>query len=194
MGRHRHRPSVRGGGVVEWPLVLPSSSFVKGAGPAIASDHCQPSLLVSIRPDLPLGFSHQDGGDTCAPVGDGYVDLLDLVPHDHDEAGDISIDYGHSRITDPFYGSFSKRFVGPGFDQFLRNETQMAVSPAKTPDVGDRLGIPGTGLLKRDDRFVRSHLPGLRWLTKPAQGVDPYRSTAERIAAASSTGLVNCGQ
>jgi hypothetical protein len=57
---------------------------------------------VPVRPYLPLGLLHQDVGDARAAMGGRDVHLLDLVAHDHDEAGDGPVDRRHRRVADPF--------------------------------------------------------------------------------------------
>ena len=45
------------------------------------------------------------------------VDLLDLVVHDHDEAGDGSVDGGYGRVTHALRRADTERILGPRLDE-----------------------------------------------------------------------------
>lgn len=65
------------------------------------------------------------------------MDPLDLVVDDHHEAGDGSVDGGHSRVADAFRRPGPERILSPGLDQFLWDEAEVAVLPTEMPDLSD---------------------------------------------------------
>ena len=118
MAGHRNRSVLGGGVVVERSLVELSRSLVEGPGSCVAGDDCEPTLTVSVRSNLPLGLSHQGGGDARSSMEGRYVHLLHLIVDNHHEASDGSVDGGHRRSWIPLR-SFLGATSGCAPDLFL---------------------------------------------------------------------------
>jgi hypothetical protein len=145
VARHGDGVVARRRAVLEEALVDPAGTLVERTGPGVPGHHREPGLGVPTGADLPLGLGDQRAGDPAPPVGGRHVDLLDLVPDHHHEAGDLATHDGDGGVAHPLGGPGPERRLGTGVDQRLRDEPEVAVPPPGGPDVGDRGRVLGTG-------------------------------------------------
>lgn len=107
------------------------------------------------------------------------IDLLDLVPDDHDEARHLAVQYGDGRVADAVRGPLPERFAGAEPDERVGHVAEVTVLPAVVPDRRDCVGVRGGSRSKGHARslgnqradpplhFVRARVPG-------DQGHDPF--------------------
>jgi hypothetical protein len=149
MAPHRDGASLGRGRVLERPFVPPTGPLVEGTGSCVPRNHAEPCRRMPVCADLPLGLTQQHIGDACSSIRGRDVDLLDLITDDDDEPGDGSVDDGDRRLVNAFRRPLPERFLGSCFDQPLRNEAEVSVSPSAMPELGDLARVLAPGPAKR---------------------------------------------